>query len=101
MYFGTRRQRDPFFKRGSNSWEVDIHSGEEEKVEGYIVVMSRAYQAPHAKVYGAHAPTRGILVSLQGIPQDLNMEVKAQSMNNMIVKHCRWKEKVGRKASIT
>ena len=33
--------------------------------------MSRVYLAPHAEEEGALAPTRGILVSLQEIPQDL------------------------------
>ena len=40
-------------------------------VEGNIVVTYRAHPLPHAEGGGAHAPTRGILVFLQEVPQDL------------------------------
>ena len=45
-----------------------IHIDED---EGNNVVTYRAHLAPHAKEGGAHAPTGGILVSLQEAPQDL------------------------------
>ena len=61
---------------------MDIHFSKEDPVigrfpihideeEGNNTVMSRVYLAPHAEEEGALAPTRGILASLQGIPQDL------------------------------
>ena len=39
--------------------------------EGNNAVRSRAHLVPHAEEGGAHAPTGGILVSLQEFPQDL------------------------------
>ena len=42
------------------------HIDEEE--EGNNVVTSRAHPVPHAEGGGAHAPTGGILVSLQEVP---------------------------------
>ena len=42
-----------------------------EKAEGNNAVISRVDLAPHAKGGGALAPTRGILASWQGGPQDL------------------------------
>ena len=39
--------------------------------EGNNVVTSRAHPVPHAEGGGANAPTWGILVSLQEVPQDL------------------------------
>ena len=45
-----------------------IHIDED---EGNNIVTSRAHPVPHAKEGGAHDPTRGIIVSLQEVPQDL------------------------------
>ena len=42
-----------------------------EEAKGNIVVISRVDLAPHADGGGALAPTRGVLSSLQGNPQDL------------------------------
>ena len=42
-----------------------------ERVEGNNVVPSRDYLVPHAEEGGALSLGRGILASLQGIPQDL------------------------------
>ena len=39
--------------------------------EGNNAVTSRAHPVPHVEGGGAHAPTGGILVSLQEVPQDL------------------------------
>ena len=39
--------------------------------EGNNTVTSRAHLVPHAKGRGARAPTGGILVPLQEVPQDL------------------------------
>lgn len=61
----------PFIKEDPLIERFPIHSKEEKKVEGNNAVTSRAHLVPHAEVYGALAPARGILVSLQGIPQDL------------------------------
>lgn len=49
---------------------IPIHVEEEEKAGGNNAVISRAYLAPHAEVDGELAPTRGILVSLQEVPED-------------------------------
>ena len=54
--------RDPIIGR------FPIHVAE---VEGNSVVSSRDYLVPHAKEGGSLAPSRGILASLQGSPQDL------------------------------
>ena len=48
-----------------------IHIEEKDKDGSNIVVTSRAYIVPHAEEGGAHAPTGGIFVSLQEIPQDI------------------------------
>ena len=42
-----------------------------EEDEGNSAVTSRAHPVPHAEGGGAHAPTGGILVSLQEVLQDL------------------------------
>ena len=42
-----------------------------EGYEGNNAVTSRAHPVPHAEEGGAHAPTGGILVSLQEVSQDL------------------------------
>ena len=58
----TFSQRDPIFEM------LPTHIDEE---EGNNAVTSRAHPVPHVEEGGAHAPTRGILVPLQEIPQDL------------------------------
>ena len=58
----TFSQRDPIIEM------LPTHIDEE---EGNSAVTSRAHPVPHAEEGGAHAPTGGILVSLQEVPQDL------------------------------
>ena len=65
------RMKIHFAKEDPILGNFPIHIGEEEKFEGNNAVMSRAYLEPHVEVEGAHAPKRGILVSLKEIPQDL------------------------------
>ena len=48
---------------------LPTHINEEE--EGNNTITSRAHPVAHAEGRGAHAPTGGILVSLQEDPQDL------------------------------
>ena len=55
-------QEDPII-----GW-LTIHIEED---DGNIVVTSRAHLVPHAEERGAHDPTRGFLVTLQEVPQDL------------------------------
>ena len=56
IYFS---KEDPILGR------LPIHIDED---VGNNAVMSRVYLEPHAEEEGALAPTRGIIVSLQGIP---------------------------------
>ena len=58
----------PFSKEDPILGRFPIHVDEE---EGNNADRSRVDLAPHAEVCGAHAPTRGVLVPLQIIPQDL------------------------------
>ena len=68
MYFGTRRQRDLFPKEDPIIGGLPTHV---EEAEGNNTVTSRFDIAPHVEGGGALAPTRGIISSLQGSPQDI------------------------------
>ena len=57
-----------FSKRDTIIGRLPIHVAE---IEGNNTVSSRDYLVPHAEEGGALAPSRGILASLQGSPQDL------------------------------
>ena len=58
----------PFPKKDPIIGGFPIHVDE---AKGNSAVRSGVDLAPHVEEGGALAPTRGILVSLQGIPQDL------------------------------
>ena len=68
---GKEGMKIPFSKEYPVIEKFPIHIEEEEKVGGNIIVISRAYLAPHAEEDGELALTRGIIACSQGVPKDL------------------------------